>query len=326
MARPGTGPLVCTLLCMLGACSLTRVAGFSVARLAPVAAPSRPLAPVHARQRAQRQRPAPSATISRAALRRPWATTAVPMSQDDTPVQGTETLTADGFKTKSNMNAMRKIFHAVSGVTLAMIYELFLTRAQAFFAASVAWVVLTAVEIFRLKFAEASGKRGAVSDFLFGKFKGIARDYEREQLSGMVYYMAGISITVALFPKVVAVLAVLYLALGDPFASTVGIKYGKSIGPRFSNGKSLVGTLGGFAICALTTGLYLFSTLQASWTLAIVSLLGGVAAAVPETLCGRINPSSGRGGPIDVDDNLAVPIFSGMLLTAMLKVGFPHLL
>ena len=157
MARPGTGPLVSTLLCMLGACSLTRVAGFSVARLAPMAAPSRPLAPVHARQRAKRQRPAPSATISRAALRRPWATTAVPMSQDDTPVQGTETLTADGFKTKSNMNAMRKIFHAVSGVTLAMIYELFLTRAQAFFAASVAWVVLTAVEIFRLKFAEASG-------------------------------------------------------------------------------------------------------------------------------------------------------------------------
>jgi len=98
----------------------------------------------------------------------------------------------------------------------------------------------------------------------------------RWQLSGMVYYMAGITISVAAFPKRVAVLSILYLALGDPFASTLGIKYGK-LGPRFSNGKSLIGSVGGFAICAGTTALYFARSLQLSVTLGLVSLLGGIA-------------------------------------------------
>jgi len=37
--------------------------------------------------------------------------------------------------------------------------------------------------------------------------------------------MAGVTMSVAVFPKAVGVLSVLYLALGDPFASTIGIKY-----------------------------------------------------------------------------------------------------
>lgn len=88
--------------------------------------------------------------------------------------------------------------------------------------------------------------------------------------------MAGITLSVAAFPKSIAVLSVLYLALGDPFASTVGIKFGK-LGPRFSNGKSLIGTLGGFFICAATTALYFARSVQLSGALALVSLLGGVA-------------------------------------------------
>ena len=48
------------------------------------------------------------------------------------------------------------------------------------------------------------------------------------------------------------------------------------------------------------------------------------AAAIPETLCGRI--TDGKGGPIDVDDNLAVPIGSGLLLLALLRVFFPSLI
>jgi dolichol kinase len=48
------------------------------------------------------------------------------------------------------------------------------------------------------------------------------------------------------------------------------------------------------------------------------------AAAIPETLCGRV--ANGKGGPIDVDDNLAVPIGAGLLLTAFLRNLFPALI
>ena len=50
----------------------------------------------------------------------------------------------------------------------------------------------------------------------------------------------------------------------------------------------------------------------------LVSVLGGVAGAIPETLCGRVH--NGEGGPIDVDDNLAVPIGSGLVLYVLLYV------
>lgn len=76
-----------------------------------------------------------------------------------------------------------------------------------------------------------------------------------------------------------AVLSVLYLALGDPFASTLGIKFGK-LGPRFPNGKSLVGSLCGFVICMATTALYFARSLQQCGSLALVSLLGGVAGSL----------------------------------------------
>jgi CDP-diglyceride synthetase len=96
----------------------------------------------------------------------------------------------------------------------------------------------------------------------------------------MVYYLAGVTLTVAAYPKKVGVLAILFLALGDPFASTMGIKFGK-FGPRFSNGKSLIGTLAGLTICALTTAIYFSRGVQDGLTLALVSLLGGLAGSAP---------------------------------------------
>jgi len=245
---------------------------------------------------------------------------AAPAAAGEGPAEpnATVTLTPDGLKTKANMNAYRKIFHACSGVALACTYDLFLTRAQAAAVFGASFVVLTIIEVLRLRYAQ-----NAISKFLFARFRKIARDYETDQLSGMVYYMAGVTLTVAAYPKKVGVLAILFLALGDPFASSVGIKFGK-LGPRFSNGKSLFGSLGGLTICALTTAIYFSRGVQDYLTLAIVSLLGGLAAAIPETLCGRI--TNGKGGPIDVDDNLAVPIGAGLLLTVFLRCLFPALL
>lgn len=57
---------------------------------------------------------------------------------------------------------------------------------------------------------------------------------------------------------------------------------------------------------------------------AVFVLFFEAAAAIPETLCGRI--TNGKGGPVDVDDNLAVPVGSGLLLRLLLAAFFPHLI
>lgn len=59
---------------------------------------------------------------------------------------------------------------------------------------------------------------------------------------------------------------------------TLSLLQGK-LGPRFTNGKSLFGSLGGFFICMCTTALYFARTLQFSSALAIVSIIGGLAGS-----------------------------------------------
>jgi len=96
----------------------------------------------------------------------------------------TVTLTLDGLKTKNNMNSFRKIFHAISGVGLALAYELLLTRLQATVLFGLSFVVLTAVEVMRLRFPQ-----NEVSKLLFGQFRKIARDYETNQVEASLRSM-----------------------------------------------------------------------------------------------------------------------------------------
>lgn len=98
--------------------------------------------------------------------------------QGATYANATVTLTSDGWKTKKHMNAYRKIFHAFNGVVLACAYELFMTRRQATIIFGASFIGLTLIEILRLRYAQS-----AVSMFLFGKFRAIARDYETSQVA-----------------------------------------------------------------------------------------------------------------------------------------------
>lgn len=85
---------------------------------------------------------------------------------------------------------------------------------------------------------------------------------------------------------------------------------------RFSNGKSLVGFMGGFIACAACTACYFWRSHGPSLEMFAVSMLGGAAGATTELLCGRVLLSDGerKGGPIDIDDNLAVIVTTSPLL------------
>ena len=109
-----------------------------------------------------------------------------------------------------------------------------------------------------------------------------------------------------------AVLSLLYLALGDPVASLFGILYGdRSL--RFSNGKSLVGTLAGTGICLFVTLIFLSGMKLDLSTLLLASVIGGVAGGTAEML------------PFEIDDNFTIPVISGFVLwLAFILLGLPH--
>jgi diacylglycerol kinase (CTP) len=127
----------------------------------------------------------------------------------------------------------------------------------------------------------------------------VMRDTEVGQITGVPFYMASCLFSFLIFPYHVAALAVLFLALGDPSSSFFGVLYGKN---KIFPNKSLQGTLGGFVVCALVAGVYLFWQDFPREKILVLALLGGFAGSIAELL------------PLNVDDNFAIPVLSGALM------------
>jgi dolichol kinase len=142
----------------------------------------------------------------------------------------------------------------------------------------------------------------AFSVFMVIRFWGpVMRSCEVDRMSGMPYYILATLLAIGIFPKPVAILSILYLACGDPMASLAGILYGhKSI--RFSNGKSLIGTLAGVVTCFMVGLYYLQSISFHGATLIAVAAFGAIAGGTAEMV------------PFDTDDNFTIPIVSGFSL------------
>jgi dolichol kinase len=129
----------------------------------------------------------------------------------------------------------------------------------------------------------------------------IMRSNEVNRMSGTPFYVGSVLLSVAVFPKTIAILSILFLAIGDPISSIFGILWG-SKGPRFSNGKSLIGTSAGMGICTLVAfGVLVWLDVPTTQAI-LISLAGGFAGGGAEML------------PLDIDDNFSIPLVSGLAL------------
>ena len=132
---------------------------------------------------------------------------------------------------------------------------------------------------------------------IFSKFfNSMLREHElRGKLTGATWVMIGSCVTIALFPKSVAVLALIYMSIGDTVAGLIGRRYGKhKIGL-----KSWEGFFSGLACCLIIALVY-------SQLPIYVSILGAFSAMIFET------------SPIPLDDNFKIPIGSGGIMMMIL--------
>lgn len=195
---------------------------------------------------------------------------------------------------RSELHLMRKVWHMMTGLSILSLYMSGMPQALVISILGVLFVVSVLGETLRLC-------NPAINEKLVRTFGMIIRSSEVNRVTGIPYYLASSIIAIAVFPKPVAILSLFYLVLGDPLASLVGILY-KERSVRIFQGKSLHGTAAGFAVCALTTWLYLRSTGMHGLDLIRLTLLGGFAGALAELL------------PLELDDNFTIPVVSGFIL------------
>ncbi len=204
------------------------------------------------------------------------------------------------LKPRHDLHLARKIWHCGMGLAMMAIYLYLFNRSQAMIWLGTALFFNLGMELGRLK-------NPALNAQMMKAWGGIMRECEVNRVSGIPYYVGATLISIMIFPKPIAILSVLCLAVGDPIASLFGIQFGdKSI--RFSNGKSLIGTAAGVVACSLSiaAALVLFErygmlSLSRDHFL-VISAIGGLAGGAAELT------------PMEVDDNFAIPVISGFAL------------
>jgi dolichol kinase len=128
----------------------------------------------------------------------------------------------------------------------------------------------------------------------------IIRESEvRGDFTGASYILTTACLTIALFSRPIAALALAYIIVGDPASALIGRKFGRH---KFRS-KSLEGSLAFLAVAVLI-GLVMPGVPLA------VKLIGALVATVTEAVS------------FNVDDNATVPLVTGLVMTLLLKLSF----
>ena len=173
------------------------------------------------------------------------------------------------------------------------------------------------------------------------------RETEFEGWNGVIWYLLGAWTVLRFFPKDIGVMGILLLSWCDTAASTVGRAYGRYT-PRIRRGKSLAGSLAAFVVGAITAagfwgwlaprnGLFpedvnwpfMFTGILslpgpvrdlAGLTEAQASISGGLALTVMSLWTGFVASASEVIDVFGWDDNLTIPVLSGIGMSGFLKI------
>ena len=190
----------------------------------------------------------------------------------------------------------RKTIHLI-GLLIPICYYFF--REEDKIIAVIILLSLTAI-LFSLELLRLTNKRAR--RYFLTHFSSLLRTHEKQKITGTGYYLLSALLSVSFFEKKLAIACLSFLVLGDMFATIIGTRWGHT---KIAN-KSLEGSLACFAVC-LTIGLLV------AWLfpgILIIIAIGALTATIVELL------------PLGIDDNLTIPLISGLVMQILIHVVF----
>jgi diacylglycerol kinase (CTP) len=173
----------------------------------------------------------------------------------------------------------------------------------------------------------------------------LMRESEFAGYNGVIFYLLGAWAVLYCFPKDVGVMGTLLLSWCDTAASTFGRLYGRYT-PRIRRGKSLAGSLAAFVV-GVGTSVFFWGWLAPTkgpfvgdenfmftgvlglprvlaeavgWEPAKATISGGLALGVMSVWSGLVAATSEAMDVFGWDDNLTIPVLSGLGIWGFLKV------
>lgn len=201
------------------------------------------------------------------------------------------------IKALADIHLERKLTHIVGIFIMVLIHH--------FFSVRVCWMVMLFVGVPLVLVDILRHRIPALQTFSLKMFGGIMRRREVRGITGTTYLFVGASIILAIFPHNIVALSLLFLALADPIASFVGVKYGSL---KIVGKKTLEGTMAAYVVCCVVAFcFYSWKNLMVEH-IYIVSMLSGVVGAVSEVI------------PLRIDDNFVQPVLNACLLYVLFYV------
>ena len=205
-----------------------------------------------------------------------------------------DTASAQELAVRSDLHLSRKLWHMGTGLLgLYSYFHLFESTRFFAYATLIIAVLGIGIDFFRLRWPDLNRiflKVG--SPFL--------RNSEINGYSGLPFYALGVSLSLFMFQKHIALISIMFLIFADPISSLVGILFGQH---KILQNKSLEGSVAGFCTCYVVALSYGVLHTEAFSQLLPFAFFGGVVGAVAELIS------------INIDDNLAIPLLSGVGLT-----------
>jgi dolichol kinase len=199
--------------------------------------------------------------------------------------------------TRHDLQLGRRLFHLGNGVIVATAYALLFTHEQIIHIFGAAACLVYIADRVRIAYPELVAQRLPWVNRLF------VRAEEQLRESAMTPFAIAVLLTILAVPKLPALIAIYTLAIADPLAAVVGIRFGRH---RITPNRSLEGTAAFFAAAvAIAIAVLRVGTPAAPWMIAAAGLGVGATAMLLELV------------PIRVDDNLTIPIAVGFSAWAM---------
>ena len=126
-------------------------------------------------------------------------------------------------------NVARSFFHVASGALSLALIQLLPGRA---------WLVAASATFAIAAWSMEFGRRRspAMNDRLMRAFGAVAHVHERHEVNSSTWYVTALLLLALFAPMEAAVVGVVVLAVGDPFAALIGRRFGRH---RFASGRSL---------------------------------------------------------------------------------------
>jgi len=182
----------------------------------------------------------------------------------------------------------RGLFHTFAGLSIP-IAALFLSQMVMLISVGVVTLIFLLIEVLRLQ-------NPAVNRLFLLILKAIVREEETSRLTGASYMLTASLIAISVFQTDIAVLALTFLAVGDPLATIIGKRWGR----KRLFGKTLEGDLACLVSC-IAVG-FVFQQV-------------GVDVPWPTILLGALSATVAQAVSLPINDNLTIPLFSGLIMT-----------